>query len=116
MEKFRRRNSWHASRALVVVFALFLLPFAFAHDDIGRVSTSTREGRLAVFDDVWQTVYERYYDPNFYGVDWLVQCSVFRPPAADASGPPELYALLRRVPCPVEEGHKARFWPGEKVG
>src|SRR2546430_6236932 len=111
MQKFRRRNSWHACWALVVVFALFLLPFAFAHDDIGRVSTSTREGRLAVFDDVWQTVYERYYDPNFDGVDWLAQRSVFRPPAADASGPPELYALLRRMLASLKDAHTRVYAP-----
>jgi carboxyl-terminal processing protease len=114
MQKFQGRNSGHASRALVVVVALFLLPFAFAHDDIGRVSTSTREGRLAVFDDVWQTVYERYYDANFDGVDWLVQRSVFRPQAADASGPQELYALLRRMLASLKDAHTRVYAPEEK--
>jgi len=28
------------------------------------VSTESRDGRLAVFDDVWQTVFDRYYIPR----------------------------------------------------
>ena len=41
-----------------------------ASDDASLVSTSTREGRLAVFDDFWETIQERYYDPTFHGIDW----------------------------------------------
>ena len=31
---------------------------------------STPEGRLRIFDDVWEQVSERYFDPSFHGVDW----------------------------------------------
>ena len=31
-------------------------------------SAATREGRLRVFDDVWETVRARYYDPALHGV------------------------------------------------
>jgi carboxyl-terminal processing protease len=114
MPKFQRRNSQHASWALVVVLALSLFPFAFAHGDAGIVSTTTREGRLAVFDDVWLTVQDHYYDANFHGVDWLVQRSVFRPQAADAHGPQELYALLRRMLASLKDAHTRVYAPEEK--
>jgi C-terminal peptidase prc len=114
MQKFQRRNSQHPSWALVVVFSLFLFPFAFAHGDTGGVSTSTREGRLAVFDDVWQTVHDRYYDANFHGVDWLAQRSVFRPQAGDAGGPQELYALLRQMLASLKDAHTRVYAPEEK--
>jgi carboxyl-terminal processing protease len=114
MPKFQRRNSQHASWALVVVLALSLFPFAFAHGDAGIVSTTTREGRLAVFDDVWLTVQDHYYDANFHGVDWLVQRSVFRSQAADAHGPQELYALLRRMLASLKDAHTRVYAPEEK--
>ena len=59
---------------------------AEADTDHSLVSTATREGRLAVFDDLWQTVADRYYSANFHGVDWLAQRSLFRPLAAAAPG------------------------------
>src|ERR1700682_1031018 len=65
--------------------------------DAGAVSTATREGRLAVFDDLWQTVADHYYTDNFHGVDWLAQRSLFRPLAADAQGSRELYTEMRRM-------------------
>ncbi len=114
MQKFQWRNSGHASCTLLVVFSLFLFPFAFAHRDAAIVSTTTREGRLAVFDDVWQTVHDRYYDANFDGVDWMAQRSGFRPQAADASGPQELYALLRRMLASLRDAHTRVYAPEEK--
>jgi hypothetical protein len=37
-------------------------PVHAAFDDSTPVSTATPEGRLAVFDDVWETIQQRYYD------------------------------------------------------
>jgi carboxyl-terminal processing protease len=114
MQKFQRRNSGPAPWALVVIFSFSLFSFAFAHGDSVVVSTTTREGRLAVFDDAWQTVHDRYYDANFDGVDWLAQRSVFRPQAADASGPTELYVLLRRMLASLKDAHTRVYAPEEK--
>ena len=36
--------------------------------DAPAVSPATHEGRMAVFDDVWSTISERYYDRNFTGL------------------------------------------------
>src|ERR1051326_9143642 len=33
-------------------------------------SSATREGRLRIFDEVWEQVRERYFDPAMRGVDW----------------------------------------------
>ena len=86
----RRRqtgSNWRVSIAAIMsLFVVF--PFAFprspsflrtyaAGTDSVVVSTATPEGRLAVFDDVWQTVYDRYYDAKFHGVDWWAQRGQF---------------------------------------
>ena len=85
-----------------------------AHKDAGVVSTATREGRLAVFDDVWQTVQDRYYTDDFHGVDWLAQRSLFRPLAADAHGARELYGELRRMLSSLQDAHTRVYAPEEK--
>ena len=56
-----------------------------AADDPPIVSTATVEGRLAVFDDVWETIQTRYYDRSHNGIDWQAKRDLFRPAAAKAN-------------------------------
>src|SRR6185369_4040 len=85
----------------VVLLALVVSQFATTrgaravHDDSTVVSTATVEGRLAVFDDVWETIQERYYDPKFHGIDWQAKRETYRPAAARAANTVEFYEVLR---------------------
>jgi Periplasmic protease len=109
------------SRAFIalLILSLFLLfpssPFslspAFAS---GLVSTATREGRLAVFDDVWQTINERYYDPSLHGVDWSEQRERLRPLAAEAQTTQEFYNILRSMIAKLRDAHTRVYAPAEK--
>ena len=78
-------------------------------------SAATREGRLRVFDDVWETVRARYYDPALHGVDWGAQRERFRLLAAEAGGEAELYAALRRMLVQLRDPHTRVFAPGENA-
>lgn len=102
--------------ALCLTFSFLLLPFSFAHAraDSPSVSTATAEGRLAVFDDVWQTINDRYYDSNFHGVDWNAQRTKFRNLAANAQSQAELYSILRRLITSLKDAHTRVFAPEEK--
>jgi carboxyl-terminal processing protease len=101
--------------ALVLTFAFLLFPFNFsASADSPSVSTATSEGRLAVFDDVWQTVNDRYYDTKFHGVDWFAQRAKFRDLAAQAQTQSELYSVLRRLITSLKDAHTRVFTPEEK--
>ncbi|HEV8428646.1 MAG TPA: S41 family peptidase [Pyrinomonadaceae bacterium] len=83
-------------------------------DDSSLVSTTTVEGRLAVFDDAWETIQERYYDPKFHGVDWQAQRITFRPAAARASSPHEFYDVLRQMIASLRDAHTRVYSPDEK--
>ena len=50
-----------------------------------------------MFDDVWETIQDRYYDPRFNGVDWQAKRSSFRPAAAKAGSTHEFYELMRQM-------------------
>lgn len=91
----------------------FPLVAAFRGDS-DFVSTSTRAGRLAVFDDVWQTVNDRYYDPNLNGVDWLTQRAIFRALAAEATSNQKFYAVLRQMISLLSDLHTRVYAPEEK--
>ena len=82
--------------------------------DAATVSTATREGRLAVFDDAWSRINERYYDRTFHGLDWDAQRTTFRTLAADANSNQELYAVLRRMIAALNDPHTRVFAPEEK--
>jgi carboxyl-terminal processing protease len=69
---------------------------------------------LAVFDDVWQTIRDRYYDPDFRGVDWEQQFAIFRPQAASAMSSAELYLVLRRLVASLNDVHTRVYAPDER--
>ncbi|MFN2491736.1 MAG: S41 family peptidase [Pyrinomonadaceae bacterium] len=105
--------------SVAIVFLTFGLSVAFYHfpvlaTDANIVSTSTREGRLAVFDDVWSAINDRYYDRNFHGLDWGAQRTTFRALAMETQSGPELYMLLRRMIAPLNDPHTRVFSPEEK--
>lgn len=85
-----------------------------ARDDSSLVSTTTVEGRLAVFDDVWETIQSRYYDPKFHGIDWQAARNSFRPMAARAHGTQEFYEVLRQMISSLKDSHTRVYSPDEK--
>ena len=116
LRKFRPVGYRSLPCALFLV--LFLSPFALrlstASSAHGRVTTATREGRLIVFDDVWQTIRERYYDPELHGVDWEELRARLRPLAAEALGEAEFYSVLRRLTSRLRDAHTRVFSPDER--
>jgi carboxyl-terminal processing protease len=85
-----------------------------SRDDASLVSTATPEGRLAVFDDVWETIEDRYYDPRFNGVDWQAKRATFRPATAKAASTHEFYELLRQMIVSLRDAHTRVYSPDEK--
>src|ERR1700753_3732061 len=78
-------------------------------------SSATREGRLRIFDEVWEQVRDRYFDPSMRGVDWQEARKSFRPRAADARDESELYAVMRLMLGELRDPHTRVFAPGEST-
>ena len=115
----RKRNAPIRVSILAILAALVLqlvIPSLSraARDDSTLVSTATLEGRLAVFDDVWETIAERYYDSKFHGIDWQAKRNVFRPAAARAGSPHEFYEVLRQMIASLKDAHTRVYSPDEK--
>ncbi|MDQ1592779.1 MAG: carboxyl-terminal processing protease [Pyrinomonadaceae bacterium] len=116
MQKFRLvgYRSLPCALFLVLLLSSFPLtpsPVSAAH---GRVTTATREGRLIVFDEAWQTIRERYYDPTLHGVDWEELRARLRPLAAEAASETEFYAVLRRLTSRLRDAHTRVYSPDER--
>ena len=107
----------HIFRSLVVIIlVLGISPVATqaSTDDPTVVSTTTLEGRMAVFDDIWETIQQRYYDSNFNGVDWQASRTTFRQAAAGAKTTQEFYALIRKMLVALKDAHTRVYAPDEK--
>src|SRR4051812_34322220 len=64
-----------------------------------RVSSnrlSARE-RVELFEQVWKTIDEKYYDPSFNGVDWKAVRERYRPRVETVAGDEEFYDLLNQM-------------------
>ena len=104
------------SALLFCFVALLALPAGSraSRDDASLVSTATAEGRLVVFDDVWETIEGQYYDPNFRGVDWQAKRASFRPAVAKAASSHEFYELMRQMIASLRDAHTRVYSPDEK--
>ncbi|MEK6279989.1 MAG: S41 family peptidase [Acidobacteriota bacterium] len=138
MSRGKRKTDWRQiiGRRAIVRGLLFALAVAWpvfspslspvapesfqssAESDAAAVSTSTHEGRMAVFDDVWSTISVRYYDHSFNalanGLTWETQRSTFRALAAETNSGQELYVVLRRMVASLKDPHTRVFSPAEK--
>jgi len=124
---FLRKTWQHFAARALLLFALFLCfllslfpcspvppSVRASRDDARGLSTVTREGRLTVFDDVWQTIHDHYYDPAFRGLDWDAQRTTFRTLAAEATNSQELYGVLHRMIGSLNDAHTRVYAPDEK--
>jgi len=119
-----RKFSWAALAAFALACLLALAPASVAprvvaraafDGDAGAESSATREGRLRIFDEVWEQVRERYFDPSMRGVDWQEVRRSLRPRAAEARDESELYAVLSRMLGSLQDPHTRVFAPGESA-
>ena len=119
MPKRRTTSRSHAALALFALACLLALaPSAPRGGEAAAARAeyaSTREGRLRIFDEVWQQVRERYFDPGLHGDNWDELREQLRPRAAEARDAEGLYAVLRRMLGALRDPHTRVFAPGEST-
>src|SRR5712692_862895 len=59
----------HIVLALAIICGLCATPHAIAK--FASESLSPKE-RIEVFETIWKTINEDYYDPEFHGIDWAL--------------------------------------------
>ena len=70
--------------------------------------------RLKVFEDVWQTIDEKYYDPRFNGVNWKAVRERYRPLVEQVAGDDHFYGLLKRMVGELRDAHTRFHTPRER--
>jgi carboxyl-terminal processing protease len=64
---------------------------------------------LGVFEEVWRTVYEHYYDPTFHGLDWTAVGEKYRPLAAAAGSEAERSVVFNRMLSELGASHTGHY-------
>ena len=66
-----------------------------------------------LFEAVWQTVNENFYDPNFNGVDWAAVGERYRSAVAQAPSDAEKAVLLNQMLAELKTSHTQLYTPDE---
>jgi carboxyl-terminal processing protease len=61
--------------------------------------------RATVFENVWTNVRDRYYDPEFHGVNWKEVGDRYRPLVEAVKNDQEFYALVNRMTGELHDAH-----------
>jgi carboxyl-terminal processing protease len=81
----------------------------------GQPLTRSDEGDAfaAVFDEIWRTVRDRFYDPNMRGIDWSAMRTRYRPGALAASSLRARAAVINAMLGELGASHTRYYLPDE---
>lgn len=102
--------------ALLAVGARSITPTAAQPGTAGAVYEDelTLKDRVEVFEDVWETIHEKYYDSSFNGVDWRAVRDRYRPLVDKTSGDGDFYLLLKRMVGELRDAHTRFHTPEQR--
>jgi carboxyl-terminal processing protease len=79
---------------------------------IGRVSDGpSSAASLAAFDEVWETVRDRFYDSRLHGLDWQAVRAQYRPQVAAARSRDETAAAVNAMLAQLGASHTHYYTP-----
>ncbi len=70
--------------------------------------------RIEVFEEVWDTIDEKYYDASFNGVDWRAVRNRYRPLVEQTSSDEDFYVLLKRMVGELRDAHTRFHTPEQR--
>lgn len=77
-------------------------------------NTLSLKERVSIFNEVWETVHEKYYDPSFNGVDWRAVRDRYRPRLGETASDDDFYRLLKQMVGELHDAHTRFHTPEER--
>lgn len=81
---------------LLVVFLCIVIPAALS---------ALKPPQVAVFEQVWQTVRDNFYDPNFNGADWKNIRQKYQPQVANVASEAQLAEVINQMLAELKASH-----------
>ncbi len=73
----------------------------------------TTEPKAAIFEEVWETVNDNFYDPNFNGVDWRAMGEKYKPQVMQAQSSEDVAAVINQMLSELKTSHTYFYTPNE---
>ena len=70
--------------------------------------------RVEVFEEIWKTVNEKYYDPAFNGVNWRAVRESYRPRIDQTASDEDFFRLLKQMVGELKDAHTRFATPAER--
>lgn len=86
---------------------------AAAARESAALELSSKE-RVEVFEEVWETVNQKYYDGSFNGVDWRAMRDRYRPLVQEAADDEGFYDVLKRMVGELHDAHTRFHTPEQR--
>lgn len=102
----RRGKFWFKGLLIVI-----LIGFSFGL--LHRLTIPASSHQPALFDAVWETVNDNFYDTDFNGLDWSAIGEQYRPQVAAVSSQKEQAALINEMLGLLETSHTHLYTPDE---
>jgi len=78
---------------------------AMAADPVDASTSLSRQDRIEIFEDVWKTINDEYYDPSFNGINWQEVHDRYRPRAEGAANDLQFYTLFEVMLAELRDAH-----------
>ncbi|HEX8267326.1 MAG TPA: S41 family peptidase [Pyrinomonadaceae bacterium] len=88
---------------------------SIAAESANSSNSLPRQERIEIFEDVWKTINEQYYDPSFNGVDWQEVHNRYRPRVEAAKNDVEFYRLFEEMLALLRDSHTVLIHPKSNV-
>ena len=82
-------------------------------DAIAAAESLSTKDRVDVFETVWKTINEDYYDPKFNGIDWAAVRDRYHPRVEAAKDDAEFYIVINQMLLELQDLHTSFVPPGE---
>jgi carboxyl-terminal processing protease len=80
-------------------------PSTMAAESANSSDSLSRQDRIEIFEEVWKTINEQYYDPSFNGVDWRAIHDRYLPKVEAAETDVEFYRLFEEMLAVLRDAH-----------
>lgn len=96
--------------AAVMVASCLVLVFLWS---IAPLPQILAKPEAKIFEQIWQTVNENFYDPNFNGVDWKAMREKYRSQATQARSQKEFALVINKMLSELRTSHVHYYTPQE---
>ncbi len=91
----------------ITALSLFIALLSFSCN-----AQSGREKNVEIFDIVWETINDEYFDPTFNGLDWRVEYDRYKPIIENCETDDSLYHYLNQMLFKLNVSHLFALQPG----